>query len=115
MLFSSPMNLAKIKLPARPNGTERITANGMNRLSYNPQSTRYISMMQMAKMMTVLLPVPASSRVMPPKSYPYPEGSTSAATSRMALIASPEEYPSAAEPLTAMLLNRLKRVTDSAP
>ena len=65
--------------------------------------------------MMVLFPVPASSRVMPPKSYPYPDGRTSAATSRMALMASPEEYPSAAEPFTDILLNRLKRATDSAP
>jgi hypothetical protein len=34
MLFSKPNILANKKLPAKPKGTERITAMGMKRLSY---------------------------------------------------------------------------------
>mgnify|MGYP000366942151 CR=1 FL=1 len=44
-------------------------------------------MIQIAKIMIVLLPLPASSRVIPPNSYPYPTGSVCLATSSMAAMA----------------------------
>ena len=56
-----------------------------------------------------------SSRVILPKSYPYPFGSEVAAVSFTALIASPELYPLAGTALTAIELYILKRAKDSAP
>ena len=47
---------------------------------------------QIPKIIATEFPVSASSRDIPPNSYPYPDGSTSAATSRTALIACPELY-----------------------
>ena len=90
MLFSRPNHLAKRKLPARPKGTERMMAIGMNMLSYNAHRIRYMNTTQITKIMATELPLPASSRDMPPNSYPYPAGITSAATSRTAWIACPE-------------------------
>ena len=40
MLFSRPKILANMKLPARPNGTDKMTAKGMKRLSYRAQRIR---------------------------------------------------------------------------
>ena len=70
MLFSRPNHLANKKLPANPNGTERIITIGMKILSYNAQRIRKINTIQIAKITAVELPDEASSRDIPPNSYP---------------------------------------------
>ena len=70
MLFSRPNHLAKRKLPASPNGTDRMITTGMNILSYNAQRIRKMNTTQIANITATELPEPASSRDMPPNSYP---------------------------------------------
>ena len=66
-------------------------------------------------MITKDVPEEASSRDVPPNSYPYPAGSVFFATSRTASIASPELYPWAGAAFTDMVLKRLNRLRVSGP
>ena len=81
-------------------------------LSYNAQSIRKMNNTQIPKITATEFPVSASSRDIPPNSYPYPAGRTWAATSRTAWMACPELYPSAACPLTEIAVKRLNREID---
>ena len=60
--------LANKKLPARPNGTDKITTIGMKMLSYKAQRIRYINTTQNTNIIAVELPDDASSLDMPPNS-----------------------------------------------
>ena len=68
MLFSNPNILANKKLPARPNGIDKMTTIGMKMLSYNAQSIRYMKTIHITKMIAVELLESASSLDMPPNS-----------------------------------------------
>lgn len=68
MLFSNPYILANKKLPARPNGIDKMTTIGMNMLSYKAQRIKYMKTIQNTNIIAVELPEEASSLDMPPNS-----------------------------------------------
>ena len=53
-MFSKPHIREKRKLPSKPNGTLRITAKGMKRLSYKAHNIRYMNKTQMMKITAVI-------------------------------------------------------------
>lgn len=68
MLFSNPYIFANKKLPARPNGIDKMTTIGMNMLSYKAQRIKYMKTIQNTNIIAVELPEEASSLDMPPNS-----------------------------------------------
>ena len=76
---------------------------------------RYIIRIHIPNITIVLFDCEFSSRVIPPKSYPYPRGNTCSAVSFTAASASPVLYPELGIALTCIELNILKRDSVSAP
>src|SRR5690606_9125296 len=115
MLFSNPINFVETYAPITPTGNERSTDSGKRKLSYCAASMKYTNRILNINMKSVWLPAEISSRVSPENAISKFDGNEPVHTSCTARMASPEEYPGAAAPLTLPELNRLKRFTDCAP
>ena len=92
-----PRMYTPISTPSTPSGTTRITASGIDQLSYSAASARNTARMAKAYRMMAWLPASFSSRDWPVHSMPKPWGSLAASAS-ISAIAWPVLKPGAAAP-----------------